>query len=270
MFNVKNIFSNFSAQVCDQLSLEEESLKAEHGSVKAELRELHSQLEQRTRNWDEMERGLRSELSAARARLTRLNSQLGDVEADNCELKERLRLAGREADERGEQVAELRHALERATIEHSRAMAEREAGLAALQARLEPEESGQLAAELAESEPGGLAAVGRELRAAAASPTCPPPLAARLTDAAEQLSQLTALPSSAVYRAASLDSLGSGEAEEPLVVQLTELRSKLDRMEAELSIVSEESSGLQRCLETRERTIEQQVRSQPACNPIQH
>ena len=259
-------------------------MRGEEGGLRQEIQTLHSEAEEARRReaaMVEAEEELRGELAKARGTVERINSQLAELDRHNCEMRGQLAL-------REEEVAKLHRELEVAAeaVEQVR-QEQQKAGeqLERLQARKEERRSFSRSGseeleldEIARSE-GGLVAVTKEVAEAAAMVTgcreCSPALSGRLAEAAAQLSVLSNVIcggeegsgmrgellrcESEEYLVRSED-VSTEEEEEMLSNQLVELQEKLDRMEAEMTIVSEESRELADNLEEREVEILMKVR----------
>ena len=184
------------------------------------------------------------------------------------------------------ELEEMRNVMEHNNIEHSTLVTEKDRMIKSLQERMVCDNSGDAALnshlELAEltssSGSGGLQAVITDLRSVEAGLRgCEDneELRAKVSGAAAMLRSLTMVVEhdQSMVRAISEDNIldmdengptGEGdtsieEEESLLESQLVELTEKLDRMETEMVIVSEESKNLQQALEIRESTILDQV-----------
>ena len=184
------------------------------------------------------------------------------------------------------ELEEMRNVMEHNNIEHSTLVTEKDRMIKSLQERMVGDNSGDAALnshlELAEltssSGSGGLQAVITDLRSVEAGLRgCEDneDLRAKVSGAAAMLRSLTMVVEhdQSMVRAISEDNIldmdengptGEGdtsieEEESLLESQLVELTEKLDRMETEMVIVSEESKNLQQALEIRESTILDQV-----------
>ena len=207
-----------------------------------------------------------------------------DYDAENCQLK--LKLSQLEADlttKYGE-VDTLRNMLEQSNIEHSNIMTEKDRQMESLQQRLDQDQqhdSHLELSELSDTSGGGLQTVISDLTTAANiinnCDTCDTNICDKLREAVGQLQCLTTVvyhppPTNDMYRCISEDDIlvvdhdttGTATEEEETLLesQLSELTLKLDRMETEMCIVSEESCNLQLALELKEQTISDQVRLQ--------
>ena len=205
-----------------------------------------------------------------------------DYDAENGQLK--LKLSQLEADlttKYGE-VDTLRNMMEQSNIEHSNIMTEKDRQMESLQQRLDQDQqhdSHLELSELSDTSGGGLQTVISDLTTAANiinnCDTCDTNICDKLREAVGQLQCLTTVvyhppPTTDMYRCISEDDIlvvdhdttaAATEEEETLLEsQLSELTLKLDRMESEMCIVSEESCNLQLALELKEQTISDQVR----------
>lgn len=185
------------------------------------------------------------------------------------------------------ELEEMRNVMEHNNIEHSTLVTEKDRMIKSLQERMACDDSGDAAlnshielAELTSSSGGGLHAVITDLRSVEARLRgCEDSedLRDKVSGAAAMLRSLTMVVEhdQSMVRAISEDNIldmdedgatvtGNAdisieEEESLLESQLVELTEKLDRMETEMVIVSEESKNLQQALEIRESTILDQV-----------
>ena len=181
----------------------------------------------------------------------------------------------------------MRNVMEHNNIEHSTLVTEKDRMIKSLQERMACDDSGDAAlnshlelAELTSSSGGGLQAVITDLRSVEARLRgCEDSedLRDKVSGAAAMLRSLTMVVEhdQSMVRAISEDNIldmdedgapitgdpdiSIEEEESLLESQLVELTEKLDRMETEMVIVSEESKNLQQALEIRESTILDQV-----------
>jgi len=223
------------------------------------------------------------QLCKARSSISTTNQQLTDYDTDNSQLKMKLTHLEIDFKEKFLELEELRNVMEHNNIEHSTLVTEKDRMIKSLQERMVDDNSGDAALnshlELAEltSSSGGLQAVITDLRSVEAGLRgCEDneDLRAKVSGAATMLRSLTMVVEhdQSMVRAISEDNIldmdengrtdadTSIEEEESLLEsQLVELTEKLDRMETEMVIVSEESNNLQQALEIRESTILDQV-----------
>ena len=185
------------------------------------------------------------------------------------------------------ELEEMRNVMEHNNIEHSTLVTEKDRMIKSLQERMACDDSGDAAlnshlelAELTSSSGGGLQAVITDLRSVEARLRgCEDSedLRDKVSGAAAMLRSLTMVVEhdQSMVRAISEDNIldmdedgatvtgdpdiSIEEEESLLESQLVELTEKLDRMETEMVIVSEESKNLQQALEIRESTILDQV-----------
>ena len=185
------------------------------------------------------------------------------------------------------ELEEMKNVMEHNNIEHSTLVTEKDRMIKSLQERMACDDSGDAAlnshlelAELTSSSGGGLQAVITDLRSVEARLRgCEDSedLRDKVSGAAAMLRSLTMVVEhdQSMVRAISEDNIldmdedgatvtgvadiSIEEEESLLESQLVELTEKLDRMETEMVIVSEESKNLQQALEIRESTILDQV-----------
>lgn len=185
------------------------------------------------------------------------------------------------------ELEEMKNVMEHNNIEHSTLVTEKDRMIKSLQERMACDDSGGAAlnshlelAELTSSSGGGLQAVITDLRSVEARLRgCEDSedLRDKVSGAAAMLRSLTMVVEhdQSMVRAISEDNIldmdedgapitgdpdiSIEEEESLLESQLVELTEKLDRMETEMVIVSEESKNLQQALEIRESTILDQV-----------
>ena len=228
------------------------------------------------------------QLCKARSSISTTNQQLTDYDTENSQLKMKLTHLEIDFKEKFLELEEMRNVMEQNNIEHSTLVTEKDRMIKSLQERMVGDNSGDAALnshlELAEltssSGSGGLQAVITDLRSVEAGLRgCEDneELRAKVSGAAAMLRSLTMVVEhdQSMVRAISEDNIldidedgatmtGTGdisieEEESLLESQLVELTEKLDRMETEMVIVSEESKNLQQALEIRESTILDQV-----------
>ena len=171
----------------------------------------------------------------------------------------------------------MTHQLEKNNIEHSALLVERDQQIARMAAQTagSADSSRVELPEFCQRE-GGLQSVVSDIQSLSTSllscHSCKTETnSTRLAEAASQLQFLTRViyndgPHD-IYRCPSDDNILGIEVEEKLSpeealleTQLTELTSKLDRMESEMCLVSEESKNLQQALEIKDSVILDQVR----------
>ena len=217
------------------------------------------------------------------------NQQLTDYDVENSQLKMKLTQLETDFKEKFHELEEMRNVMEQTHIEHSTLVTEKDRMIKSLQERMATDDSGDNVlnshlelAELSTSTGGGLQAVITDLRSVEARLRgCEDSeeLRDKVSGAAAMLRSLTMVVEhdQSMVRAISEDNIldmdedgatmtGTGdisieEEESLLESQLVELTEKLDRMETEMVIVSEESKNLQQALEIRESTILDQVRA---------
>merc|ERR1719369_2269257 len=249
-----NSASNYE-DAYDRLRGQDDSLKVEIDNLKEKVIELTSELNQKSTQYQETEASLRSELNKARQNLQQTNNQHG------------LQLQAKE-----NVLQNIQDKFERVR----RKSDEKELD------------------EIARSE-GGLLAVTKEVEDAALTVSeclsCSPVLTSKLKDAAAQLSCLSSvicgqgedsrkMPAlGELHRCESEEVLPQHDEFEPtfefeslehqeltemeesmLESRLSELQEKLGRMEAEMTIVSEESKDLQDTLESREAALVEKMK----------
>ena len=215
-------------------------------------------------------------MSKARTSLTNTQRQLYDYDAENYQLKEKSLSLETKLKERHEEVDQLTHQLEKNNIEHSNLLTERDRQIARMSAQTaeSADNSGVELPEIWDRE-GGLQSVVSDIQSLSTSllacHNCKTDqTSTRLAEAASQLQFLTRVIYNEgphdIYRCPSEDNILGIEVEEKLSpeealleTQLTELTSKLDRMESEMCLVSEESKNLQQALEIKDSVIVDQV-----------
>jgi len=217
----------------------DENLKMEYDSVKERLRDLTCQLEEKSKIFQDTESSLRTELSKARAGVTNTQRQLYEYDAENYQLKEKANHLEIQLAERYEELDKLRNQQERSNIEHSNVLTEKDRQIASL---LESQREQSVEASLSSQ--------------------------LELSDITQTSGGLQSVD---LYRCVSEDNILEIEMEgqlcadsEPqkeededhlLEIQLAELTSKLDRMETEMCLVSEESKNLQQAVEIKDSVI---------------
>jgi len=286
-----NSASNYE-DAYDRLRGQDDSLKVEIDNLKEKVTELTSELNQKSTQYQETEASLRSELNKARQNLQQTNNQLTEIDTINCQLRSNLSQAEQSVQEKNSQVDQLKHHLEQTNIQHGLQLQAKENVLQNIQDKFERvrrKSDEKELDEIARSE-GGLLAVTKEVEDAALTVSeclsCSPVLTSKLKDAAAQLSCLSSvicgqgedsrkMPAlGELHRCESEEVLPQHDEFEPtfefeslehqeltemeesmLESQLSELQEKLGRMEAEMTIVSEESKDLQDTLESREAAL---------------
>jgi len=291
-----NSASNYE-DAYDRLRGQDDSLKMEIDNLKEKVTELTSELNQKSTQYQETEASLRSELNKARQNLQQTNNQLTEIDTINCQLRSNLSHAEQQVQEKNSQVDQLKHHLEQTNIQHGLQLQAKENVLQNIQDKFERvrrKSDEKELDEIARSE-GGLLAVTKEVEDAALTVSecisCSPVLTSKLKDAAAQLSCLSSvivghgdesrkmpalgelhrceseevLPQQDDFESAfefeSLENQELTEMEESMLEsQLSELQEKLGRMEAEMTIVSEESKDLQDTLESREAALVEKMK----------
>ena len=183
------------------------------------------------------------QLSKARAGVTNTQRQLYEYDAENYQLKEKANHLEIQLAERYEELDKLRNQQERSNIEHSNVLTEKDRQIASL---LESQREQSVEASLSSQ--------------------------LELSDITQTSGGLQSVD---IYRCVSEDNILEIEMEgqlcadsEPqkeededhlLEIQLAELTSKLDRMETEMCLVSEESKNLQQAVEIKDSVIVDQV-----------
>merc|ERR1719369_1046818 len=286
-----NSASNYE-DAYDRLRGQDDSLKVEIDNLKEKVTELTSELNQKSTQYQETEASLRSELNKARQNLQQTNNQLTEIDTINCQLRSNLSHTEQQVQEKNSQIDQLKHHLEQTNIQHSLQLQAKENILQNIQDKFERvrrKSDEKELDEIARSE-GGLLAVTKEVENAALTVSecisCSPVLTTKLKDAAAQLSCLSTvicgqgdesrkMPAlGELHRCESEEVLPQHDELEPtfefesmenqelteleesmLESQLSELQEKLGRMEAEMTIVSEESKDLQDTLESREAAL---------------
>jgi len=291
-----NSASNYE-DAYDRLRGQDDSLKLEIDSLKEKVTEITCELNQKSTQYQETEASLRSELNKARQNLQQTNNQLTEIDTINCQLRSNLSHAEQQVQEKNSQVDQLKHHLEQTNIQHGLQLQAKENVLQNIQDKFERvrrKSDEKELDEIARSE-GGLLAVTKEVEDAALTVSecisCSPVLTTKLKDAAAQLACLSTvicgqgdesrkMPAlGELHRCESeevlpqhdefeptfeFESLGNQELSEleesMLESQLSELQEKLGRMEAEMTIVSEESKDLQDTLESREAALVEKMK----------
>jgi len=291
-----NSASNYE-DAYDRLRGQDDSLKVEIDNLKEKVTELTSELNQKSTQYQETEASLRSELNKARQNLQQTNNQLTEIDTINCQLRSNLSQAEQSVQEKNSQVDQLKHHLEQTNIQHGLQLQAKENVLQNIQDKFERvrrKSDEKELDEIARSE-GGLLAVTKEVEDAALTVSeclsCSPVLTSKLKDAAAQLSCLSSvicgqgedsrkMPAlGELHRCESEEVLPQHDEFEPtfefeslehqeltemeesmLESQLSELQEKLGRMEAEMTIVSEESKDLQDTLESREAALVEKMK----------
>jgi len=291
-----NSASNYE-DAYDRLRGQDDSLKVEIDNLKEKVTELTSELNQKSTQYQETEASLRSELNKARQNLQQTNNQLTEIDTINCQLRSNLSQAEQTVQEKNSQVDQLKHHLEQTNIQHGLQLQAKENVLQNIQDKFERvrrKSDEKELDEIARSE-GGLLAVTKEVEDAAMTVSeclsCSPVLTSKLQDAAAQLSCLSSvicgqgeesrkmpalgelhrceseevLPQhdefESTFEFESLEHQELTEMEESMLEsQLSELQEKLGRMEAEMTIVSEESKDLQDTLESREAALVEKMK----------
>merc|ERR1712142_826307 len=291
-----NSASNYE-DAYDRLRGQDDSLKMEIDNLKEKVTELTSELNQKSTQYQETEASLRSELNKARQNLQQTNNQLTEIDTINCQLRTNLTHAEQQVQEKNSQVDQMKHHLEQTNIQHGLQLQAKENVLQNIQDKFERvrrKSDEKELDEIARSE-GGLLAVTKEVENAALTVSecisCSPVLTSKLKDAAAQLSCLSSvivghgdesrkmpalgelhrceseevLPQQDDFESAfefeSLENQELTEMEESMLEsQLSELQEKLGRMEAEMTIVSEESKDLQDTLESREASLVEKMK----------
>jgi len=286
-----NSASNYE-DAYDRLRGQDDSLKVEIDNLKEKVTELTSELNQKSTQYQETEASLRSELNKARQNLQQTNNQLTEIDTINCQLRSNLSQAEQSVQEKNSQVDQLKHHLEQTNIQHGLQLQAKENVLQNIQDKFERvrrKSDEKELDEIARSE-GGLLAVTKEVEDAALTVSeclsCSPVLTSKLKDAAAQLSCLSSVICGQGEESRKMPALGElhrceseevlpqhnefeptfefgslehqelTEMEESMLEsQLSELQEKLGRMEAEMTIVSEESKDLQDTLESREAAL---------------
>jgi len=281
----------------DRLRGQDDSLKMEIDNLKEKVTELTSELNQKSTQYQETEASLRSELNKARQNLQQTNNQLTEIDTINCQLRSNLSHAEHQVQEKNSQVDQLKHHLEQTNIQHGLQLQAKENVLQNIQDKFERvrrKSDEKELDEIARSE-GGLLAVTKEVEDAALTVSgcisCSPVLTNKLKDAAAQLSCLSTVICGQGEESRKMPALGElhrceseevlpqhddfeptfefdsmenqelTEMEESMLEsQLSELQEKLGRMEAEMTIVSEESKDLQDTLESREAALVEKVK----------
>jgi len=267
------------------------TLRGEEGGLRMEVARLQYEVEeagQREASLAVAEEEVRAELVKARGTVERINKQLSELDGHNCELEGRAALAEEDLENTRKKLTLALDTLEQARLEQCRVVEELE-HLKKGSKEENQEMLGQGSSdekemdEIARSE-GGLVAVTKEVADAAALVSecreCSPALGGRLTEAAAQLSLLSSVicggeedvscRESELLRCESeeclvRESAGAAEDEEEMLgSQLAELQEKLGRMEAEMTIVSEESRELADTLEEREMDLLMKVHYTPS------
>jgi len=281
----------------DRLRGQDDSLKMEIDNLKEKVTELTSELNQKSTQYQETEASLRSELNKARQNLQQTNNQLTEIDTINCQLRSNLSHAEHQVQEKNSQVDQLKHHLEQTNIQHGLQLQAKENVLQNIQDKFERvrrKSDEKELDEIARSE-GGLLAVTKEVEDAALTVSgcisCSPVLTNKLKDAAAQLSCLSTVICGQGEESRKMPALGElhrceseevlpqhddfeptfefdsmenqelTEMEESMLEsQLSELQEKLGRMEAEMTIVSEESKDLQDTLESREAALVEKMK----------
>merc|ERR1719474_191323 len=264
----------------EKLSGHDENLKLEYDAIKAKLRDLTCHLEEKCKHFHETESSLRTELCKARSSIATTNKQLSDYDAENCQLKEKLSDFESSLQEKFKEVDSLKNQLEQTNIEHSNILTDKDRQIHDLTSKLDHGDNFDSHLELSELSvnSGGLQSVIGDIsnisNSIAPCENCDASaICDKLQEAANQLQTFAQIVchephdsrTSDMYRCISedniLDIVETGKEEEAdrlLESQLAELTEKLDRMETEMCIVSEESSNLQQALEIKESTIADQ------------
>ena len=220
--------------------------------------------------------------------MTQSQRQLCEYDAENYQLKEKANHLELQLGERYEELDQLRNQQEKLNIEHSNVLAEKDRQIASLresQSQHQVENSHLELSEISESQTsGGLQSVLTDISLVSSSIlSCPSCCSAenssKLTEAVSQLKFLTRVicqeGEHSLYRCVSEDNILDIEMEGQLCadsdrqkeededrlleIQLAELTSKLDRMETEMVLVSEESKNLQQAVEIKDSVIVDQV-----------
>ena len=217
------------------------------------------------------------QLSKARSSLANTQRQLYEYDAENYQLKEKTINLEVKLKERHQELDQLSHQLEKNNIEHSNLLTERDRQIAKMETQsAESADNSQVELSEISQREGGLQSVISDIRLVCRSLDSCQNCAAhanstKLSEAVSQLQFLTRVichdDPHDMYRCPSEDNILEIEVEEKLSTeeetlleaQLAELTSKLDRMECEMCLVSEESSNLQQALEIKDSVIVDQV-----------
>ena len=210
-----------------------------------------------------------------------------EYDAENYQLKEKANHLEIQLKERYEELDQLRNQQERNNIEQSNALTEKDRQIAALlesQTGQSVETSHLELSELSKTS-GGLQSVLGDISEVSNSlltcqSCCSAENSSKLAEAVSQLQFLTKVichdGQHDIYRCASEDNIlgiemeahevcsdserqKEEEEDRLLELQLVELTSKLDRMETEMCLVSEESKNLQQAVEIKDSVILDQV-----------
>ena len=211
-----------------------------------------------------------------------------EYDAENYQLKEKANHLEIQLKERYEELDQLRNQQERNNIEQSNALTEKDRQIAALlesQTGQSVETSHLELSELSQTS-GGLQSVLGDISEVSNSlltcqSCCSAENSSKLAEAVSQLQFLTKVichdGQHDIYRCASEDNIlgiemeahevcsdserqkEEEEEDRLLELQLVELTSKLDRMETEMCLVSEESKNLQQAVEIKDSVILDQV-----------
>ena len=249
---------------------QDDNLKMECEALKERLRRVNENMKEQSRQFTNTEASLKQELMKVRNSVSVVNKQLEEYDEENCGLKMKLSTTESSLRDKLVEVDDLRDRLEKSDIEHSSIVTEKERMIDNLSQQLNNNTDSHLELSELSTDTRILEEIQHWRHSLATCDECNNDCD-KLSDLIQSLLmnqgnmrvQHMDNTSMDMVRAISedniLDIVNTEDESLLLESQLAELTDKLDRMEEEMVILSEESSNLQQALEIKESVILDQV-----------